>query len=370
MRSPETRADGAPPEAWRNIHVYSGSLDRLLGECVLPFLQNSATGLAKAFFERHYAGGPHARVRFCGTESLAASTARQFKLEALAWLGENRTTAAYLYSDQRAGEMMFAEGQIPAQGELDYRENTAVEFPYQRLEGCPLAPALRDLLESFLQACTPVAAEALSGRTPKLEWALRLYFTHAALITGDQRGGAVAFRAHWEGFASLMKNRKVVKAIRDTYELQRDFVKALLVDVSSAADGSCASWSKLIGDCDRRLAAIPVTDLGFQTVLPHQAKDRTAALRVASVEMSPFFDVLLDAPQFFVEFGRDRTLIRVRVLINLLYCLIANLGLSLIDRMSLCFFAYRAVEDHFGCDLTDDLTRTVRKFTGIERFGK
>jgi hypothetical protein len=42
--------------------------------------------------------------------------------------------------------------------------------------------------------------------------------------------------------------------------------------------------------------------------------------------------------------------------------MIANLGLTLIDRMSLCYFAYKTVEDRFACDLTAQLDRTITAY--------
>lgn len=48
-----------------------------------------------------------------------------------------------------------------------------------------------------------------------------------------------------------------------------------------------------------------------------------------------------------------------RVLTNLLYQFVATVGIGPIDRMALCYFAFRTAEEHFACDLGEILKANI-----------
>lgn len=51
------------PYEWRNYQIYYTDVDRLIVECAAPLTDRLRPATRTAFWERHYAGGPHLRVR-------------------------------------------------------------------------------------------------------------------------------------------------------------------------------------------------------------------------------------------------------------------------------------------------------------------
>ena len=67
---------------WRNYHIFYTDLNRLIVECVYPVLERSEQYLKNCFWERHYAGGPHLRVRLHGSADDVSKAASEFVAEA------------------------------------------------------------------------------------------------------------------------------------------------------------------------------------------------------------------------------------------------------------------------------------------------
>src|SRR5262249_54254096 len=76
-------------------------------------------------------------------------------------------------------------------------------------------------------------------------------------------------------------------------------------------------------------------------------------------EPNEFMLVLLEDERFIAAFRHEPALAWPRALTNLLYMVLPTLGLTVLDRMALCYFVHRAVEIHFQCDLTNVLRSTV-----------
>jgi hypothetical protein len=83
------------------------------------------------------------------------------------------------------------------------------------------------------------------------------------------------------------------------------------------------------------------------------------SLKEHGQEENEFMQTLLSDERFVAAFSHEQTLAWPRVLINLLYMIIPALGLTVLDKMALCYFAHRAVEIHFECDLTDVLRNNI-----------
>lgn len=352
-------------------------MDQILRDLVCPFLESSTEGVRRAFFERHYAGGPHVRVRFLGDQRAVDRAADEFRNKVDLFLGSYPSSPLENYSAERAREMMEAEGQLPAAGELEYRVNCAIEAPYRRREpGVDPTPLTR-LLETFLHDCTPIVNRILHSPSPKIESALRIFFAQADLAgQGYMCSGAVAFRAHWEGFAGLMQNRKLIDRIRRNYVDQKQTIGRLLAETiafrsgsAAEADGIVSGWSTLIRSHEEYVAAAlnERDNLGFTPVNADRLEEDLNGLKGRLMEPSIFLDALLGNGQLFTAFSRQPALLRVRILTNFLYCLVANLGLTLLERMSLCYFSYVAIEEHFQCDLTEGLKGIIRNYAPRSR---
>jgi hypothetical protein len=79
------------------------------------------------------------------------------------------------------------------------------------------------------------------------------------------------------------------------------------------------------------------------------------------LEQNPFLNTLWGDERFMASIQYEYSMLWPRVLTNLLYSLAAVVGLKLIDKMTLCYYAHRAAEDYFECDLTDILKETVKE---------
>jgi hypothetical protein len=74
---------------------------------------------------------------------------------------------------------------------------------------------------------------------------------------------------------------------------------------------------------------------------------------------SEFVEQIWVDDEFVARAPLDVRFQRPRALVNLLYDFIAALGLNALDRMALCHHAFRVVEEHCGCNLTDLARRNV-----------
>jgi hypothetical protein len=354
---------------WLSYHVYTSEVDRLVVDCVHPFFQLWESRLERRSWERHYAGGPHLRIRLRAPASVVRPAAEELSARARAFLAAHPSPDASFYSAEHAARLLAWEETPASSGEdLRYRNNVVEEHPYPPATDVYASLEAARLMEDFRHDIVPLVMRLLTGRRPRREALLRLYFLQALEAGGDLVAGSVSFKSHWEGFASTFPSLIVVERIQTAYTAGRDQFQALLREVTGlflqkrlGDDPELAAWQSLLQRYQSRARQIlsTGTHITRQAASPEEAvrmRHQTESRRLRDSEFvrafwgdETFVSALQHEPAFLVP----------RVLTNLLYTLLVTSGLKTIDKFALCHVAFRAVEDHSQCNLTDILRRNI-----------
>lgn len=356
-------------QEWRSYHVYYTDLDRLLLECVGPFLRSLDGRLSLFFWERHFAGGPHLRVRFRGTATDLNAIAESFvaTVEEYLQLYPSNPISNYSMNDARQMLEMEAEEYEPAS--LEYRVNAVSQQPYQRLKSRFVQGQGLELLHEFLHDSNLLSEKILENSSAKRDALLRLYFLNALFPHGDIRQGSVSFKSHWSGFAASFPSRPVVDRIRSSFEEQKDLIIFTMLEVKRdfersdfSRDPILREWMILLDHYGQKATAILGSGEQISaTMTPDEVRKYRKSLAEGAVEPNEFMKVLLEDERFVAAFRHEQAFAWPRVLTNLLYMMVPALGLTVLDKMALCYFAHRAVEAHFRCDLTEILRNNIAK---------
>lgn len=352
---------------WRSYHIYYSKIDSLLLECICPFLCTLQGSLGMFFWERHYAGGPHVRVRFQGDGDSLDRIDAAFVPLVQHYLEKFPSRPLEKYSPERAAQLLEMEQEPFEPSELEYRVNTICQWPYRRLQSSFVKGAGLELMHEFLRDSNPVAEALLREPERKRDNLLRFYFLVALFPDGAIVPGSVSFKSHWEGFAATFKSRAVLERIRGGFEDQRDTIVATMENVTESykrqdfsGDPLLADWLALLRRYgDKAGAMLRHGEQINYTMTPDEARHYHLTLQANQVEPSEFVDSLFEDPAFLQAYRSDLELAWPRVLVNFLYLLIPAVGLTMIDRMALCYYSHKAVETHFQCNLTDILRSNI-----------
>ena len=352
---------------WRNYHIYYTNIDRLLLDCIGPFLRSLDGLLDLYFWERHFAGGPHVRVRLHGALADLEIIAGEFSSLVENYLALFPADAISNYSSDDARQMMEMEGETYEPGDLVYQVNVIRECPYHRLKSGFVGEAGLRLLHEFLHDSNALTETILKHPAAKRDHLLRFYFLNALFPHGDLVRGSVSFKSHWSGFAASLSNRAVIDRIKKSFDDQSDAIVTAMLEVQEAyISGNLSGhpilrkWLVLLQRYDTRARAVLRTgeQIG-STLTPEQVRAYREYLEQHALEQNDFMRVLLEDDRFVAAFRDRGALAQPRILTNLLYKIIPALGLTALDKMALCYFAYNAVETHFQCDLTDVLRHNI-----------
>ncbi|HEU4451575.1 MAG TPA: lantibiotic dehydratase C-terminal domain-containing protein [Longimicrobium sp.] len=357
---------------WRSWHVHHGDLDRLLAECVHPVLERVEPWVERRFWERHYAGGTHLRVRLRGAPEALERAGREVEYAARAFLAAHPSPDQATYSAARAAALLEREGERVDAEELVYRNNVVVVRPYPVDSDVYVSPEAAELARDFRHDSMGLAMRIVTGARPRREEMLRLFLFQALAVAGRLEEGSVSYKSHWEGL-SAGSPPQVGERIRAAYRASRDGVAALLREVADAweadrgaGDPVLAEWGALLDRYGRRTEEL--LRAGTQVTPQPATLEDARALRDAAYasvgERSAFVRTLWADERFLASIQFEESFLVPRVLVNLLYVLVGAVGLSPVDKMMLCHHAHAAVEDHFGRSLDAILERNVAGIVG------
>jgi len=354
---------------WRSYHLYHADVDRLILECAHPVLARSGVLLERRFWERHYAGGPHLRVSLRGAAPVLDAVGAELVERATRFFAEHPGPDLESYSEAKAAELLRREGRQPDEEDLRYRNNAIVEHPYARPRHVYVSEEAGALAEEFRHEMMPLAVEIVGGDRPRREQVLRLFFAHAHFIgDGDLARGAVSFKSHWEGYATAVSRPEVVERIADSYRSNRAEILRLMAGVMGSCDRGEAENDPVLGawrNLATRFRTRARQVLRDGTHLTSQPSTAEEAARVREQVLgnlrrpSEFVRTLWSDDRFIASIQYEPAFLVPRVLTNLLYLVVAAAGLSPLDKMALCHHAFRAAEEHYGCNLNDILQSNI-----------
>lgn len=354
---------------WRSYHIHTSEVDRLIVGCVHPFFEEWEGRLERRFWERHYTGGPHLRVRLRGPAAVLAAAGDELAARARAFLAEHPSPDLAHYSEAHVARLLEWEETPAGAGEdLRYRNNVIEEHPYPPAADVYVSREAARLVEDFRHDMMPLAVRLPAGPRPLREALLRLYFLQALEAAGDLAAGSVSYKSHWEGFASTFPSQVVLERIRATYSTHREHFQALLREVAGlfaggriGEDPELAAWQELLRRYESRArevlgAGIHITQ---QPTTPEEAVRMRRQAESLRLRDSEFVRTMWGDETFVASLQHEPRFLVPRVLTNLLYTFLAASGLKTIDKFTLCHVAFRTVEEHAHCDLTDVLRRNM-----------
>lgn len=360
---------------WHGYHVYYSDIDRLLVECVSPVIQDIDSRLETCFWERHYAGGSHLRIRLRGSSSDLAASSAELLGTVRDFLQVHPSAVNANYSERQAALMMALEEEVARPEDLRYRVNEIREVPYPRGQTAAGNDDATALAEDFRHDSMALAVAVLRGPRPKREQILRLYFLQALFPDADLPRGSVSYKSHWEGFAAAQPSVALVERIRASYREHADEIRDSMLSVADTYRGGTVDrdpvlgpWLNLLQRYSARARGLPNggRQVTRQVTTLTEARRLREAVNARLHRPSKFLDSLFHDERFIASVQFDPGFLVPRILTNLLYMFVSSVGLSVIDKMSLCHHAHRAAEEYFDCDLDTILQGTIARV--IERY--
>ncbi|MEM6335499.1 MAG: lantibiotic dehydratase C-terminal domain-containing protein [Bacteroidota bacterium] len=355
--------------SWTSYALYYTDLDRLLVDCVGPALEAVDGDLDKAFWIRHYAGGRHLRVHLSGPAEAREHAAAHLIAEAERYMAEQPSEPVTDYDPEAAEKLMRYEEAEADHFDLTYRVNEIQPIEYKTSKERFESEAASVLLEDFYTGVRPIILDVLRDVVyndgDKRLHALRLYAVHSLVVSRGYGQGCVSFMSHWEGFR-LTNPPGVIKSIEQAYTNHRDLIIGTMQEVLDWYEGPrddsepiLLAWGRFESGVLRR-AFKDVQD--GHMLVSHANVDSWSYVRNAldkTEEKSEFLEAMYANSQFCESMRYNDSFTVTRVGVNLLYVLIASLGLNVLDKYTLCHAAQRAAQEAFGEDLVGYLRTNI-----------
>jgi hypothetical protein len=272
------------------------------------------------------------------------------------------------YSADKCREMLVLDGEDRSSDDYRYRVNEICRVPYQRFTNGVPSYATVAIIEDFLQDVRSLTVWTILQPDAVRLNVLRLYFWTALFLCEDLPRGSVSYKSHWSGFAASCRNRALIDRIRLSYVDRTQQLAKIMCEVrmchgktTSAPSYLLAQWQSLLEKYSQRVNAEISNGMELTPRMKSVADVRKGREWVARnvIEECDFLNLLYDSDDNLVLLGQNHGATVARVLTNLLYIFVPLVGLNYLDKMCLCHYAYRTVEDYFHCDLTDIANDTL-----------
>jgi len=351
------------------LDAYSRSLDAMLLEVVGPFLEKRAAALDRGWWERHQVGGPHVRIKLHAPEPRLNELIEELRSNVAGWMAAHPTSPDDC-SPQQAAASQHVAGQNGATADLGRRNDVVLEVAPEEERLSAAESGAQQLLDDFRRASGPLALLILAADAPRLETLLRLFLTLALYIgRGSYPNGSVSFKSHWERFAATSSSEDTLARIEASYRRNRERLLIVIEEVRHGwqadrfrNDPLLEGWWRLLDATSRQAASVLEERDG---VIDHAATtkeilDMRAELFTRHVRRpSAFVETMWSDEKFLTLVQYDKRFQRPRALVNLLYVFAASLGVGPLEKMALCYHAFRVVEETCACDLSDLLRRNM-----------
>lgn len=363
----------------REYAAYYSDLDDLIRQRVGRLVRDGRARLTRCYWERGFAGGPHLRVKLMGSADAVEAVATQCVESIGQFIAEHPSEDRVHYSPAAASALLAVEGQGHASAErVAYRNNALIECaPSQTTEAEYASPEAASLMEDFKHASAPLATSIIESERPRRQTMLRLYFVHALLIgKGHLPKGSVSFRSHWDGFSANWASDDIITRIEGAYAARRDSIRAEMLDLldryrraALSDDPIDGEWASLFTTFRTRVRQLlnEGRHITRQPTNREEARQFRAQIEQQRIRESAFLTTFCSDDEFLASIQHAPGMLTARVLVNLLYVLVAAVGLTPLDRFALCFVEHRAVEEHFECDLIDLLKVNMSKVKNTGR---
>ena len=148
--------------SWNNYHVYYTNINELILSCIEPFFSLQKWPGMQYFWERHYAGGAHLRLRFTASPACIHQFDKALMSHVQMFLQTRPSVPVNTYSVDKCREMLVLDGEDPSADDYRYRVNEIRPVPYQRFTQAAPSHATVAMIEEFLQDVRSLAVWVIS----------------------------------------------------------------------------------------------------------------------------------------------------------------------------------------------------------------
>jgi|GEM_PF-565629 len=249
---------------WQSLHLYyfDKKKDALFLDCLRPLRDELARRGAEAlFFERHWRGGPHVRIRFrAEDDAFRGELFPMIDAHVHAFLAVHPSRRVLDEATARAQHELLAAFELDAEPYTPLRADNSLELvPYAPSLQLYRAAAAVALMEDFSVASVPllfdIVAASRDDQSARMAIAMRLLLAYADGLAGIERGYLFC-RSYLEKYLGTgTPDPEAARAkFRAAYEARREAVQAIIAgtaaDLASGApsDPILAQWRALHGD--------------------------------------------------------------------------------------------------------------------------
>lgn len=355
---------------WNNYHIYYTNINELILSCLEPFFSLQKWEGMQYFWERHYVGGAHLRLRFTASSECLSKFDAGLVCHVHNFQRAHPSAPVRTYSAAKCRQMLLLDGEDPSPDQYRYRVNEICPMPYQRLTHALPSETTVSIIEDFLQDVRPLAVWTISQPNAVRLNVLRLYFWTALLLCREFPSGSVSYKSHWSGFAASCRHRALIDRIRHSYDDHKEQLAEIMCQVRAryrettiALPDDLAEWQSLINKYTLRVNVEIRKGVELTPRMKSVVDVRLGREWVSrnTVEESDFLNLLYRNDVNLLLLGENHGMMVARVLTNLLYLYVPLVGMNFLDKMCLCYYAYRTVEDYFQCNLTDIANDTLTR---------
>lgn len=356
---------------WLNYHVYTTDVEALLLTVVREKLNEHASHLEQFFFERHYAGGPHLRLRVRPRPSHHDAVNRSLTSALTAFVESHPSDPDPSYSPDRARHNLQQEGEDPDRYDLTQRTNVVETPPYEGFQAKVANSESARLLEDFYQDIAPLIFDVLEHDDRPLLHLLRLGFLLSCVASSEHTRGVIGFKSHWSTYAMELPD-PIVSAIKERCDAERDGLIAMMKYVEDwyasdarADDAILTRWNDVMHAYMQRAIDLRAEGVHvFEPITPERFEARRQKL-LANDDTPEFMKELYRTPDYMMSQNNDAGFTAGRLLINLLYLVIPLLGLRPVDKCMMCYACFSTKEVAYDYDVTETL-RAFKKHRQTE----
>ncbi|MDF5756345.1 thiopeptide maturation pyridine synthase [Spongiactinospora sp. TRM90649] len=349
---------------WHSAHVFHHApdgTDELLLTGVRPLLASFDNEGFPAYFQRHWAKGPHVRINVRASRRSWDQRLRPMIDEAM---------GAYL-SDHPSQGHPDPEHEMRAHEELArLEEEHGPLFPWHPDNSIHYAdfdrrlhvlgtPEASDLLARFHADTTELAFAIMEDARggARLERLFTLMLATAGEACPPITKGAISYRSHTEGFlANVSRPGAIRDRFQQIHQTNRQALAERLHEVLRGLESGehrlphLAEWVALVREYKRRLEGLEAEGL---LVLPRVGLPMQSTGQWSRV--SPFHKALFGNEEIRKELDESSWFTVYRALLNYQYLFFGRVGVIPRERFLLCYLAARTVELEFDVEVPEML---------------
>ena len=356
-----------------SLNIYYGDLDKLIIRCVTPVMDSLASDVRLWFWERGCIGGKHLKVRWLEKPETEAVGKKKIMQAVSGFLAKNPSRNTVNYHPSAVRRLIETEKRNVTKDELEQKKDCAVSLPYERRADEDASEELIEILHTFLSDTREFCTDIISSETDRKLLGLHLMAVFAIEQFGSLENGCITFRAHWDNYENWFKPSVLPEKIKQHYQTNKQSFHKIVNEIITLqrndeldSNPVFAEWIKIIKKY-RRIVHLKQEESvvfmpGATTPEGVIATSNYLNEQETRSRSEQFLRRLYSEPNYLGNLSANKGLQMTRIMVNLIYHVISNLGISAFERMSYCYFLHRSVEEILDIDILDKLDEQMKNF--------